>query len=302
MLDVESGRAQCCAGPTVELDPAYISVGEPIDFEGDGLTVARLFYAPKQPRLRADARRAAAARRHRSRRPDRARLDRARPRDAALHEPWASPSSTSTTAAAPATAANSGIGCGALGRGRRRGQRRRRALPRLVGRRRSGAHRDHGRQRRRVHDAPRDRPRDEFAAGATYYGVADLVSFHEERTSSNRTTTSTSSAVARREGDLRGPLAGEPRRLDLTAAAVAPGAGRKVVPPSQSEVIVDALKRRGVPYAYIAFEGEGHGFRKAENVKRSIEAHLSFLGQLFGFEPADDIEPIRLENLHAVRQ
>jgi dipeptidyl aminopeptidase/acylaminoacyl peptidase len=65
---------------------------------------------------------------------------------------------------------------------------------------------------------------------------------------------------------------------------------------------VDALKRRGIPYAYIAFEGEGHGFRKAENVKRAAEAHLSFLAQVSGFEPADEIEPVEIENLHSVRQ
>ena len=65
----------------------------------------------------------------------------------------------------------------------------------------------------------------------------------------------------------------------------------------QAEVIVEALKERGVPYAYIAFEGEGHGFRKAENIKRATAAHASFLAQVFGFELADDdIEPVELEN------
>ena len=78
------------------------------------------------------------------------------------------------------------------------------------------------------------------------------------------------------------------------------GLDDKVVPPSQSEVIVDALERRGIPYAYIAFEGEGHGFRRAENVKRSTEAHLSFLAQVSGFELADEFEPIEIENLERV--
>jgi dipeptidyl aminopeptidase/acylaminoacyl peptidase len=78
------------------------------------------------------------------------------------------------------------------------------------------------------------------------------------------------------------------------------GLDDKVVPPSQSEQIVAALARRGVPYAYIAFEGEGHGFRKAENIRRALEAHLSFLAQVFGFEPADELEPTRLENLERV--
>jgi dipeptidyl aminopeptidase/acylaminoacyl peptidase len=69
------------------------------------------------------------------------------------------------------------------------------------------------------------------------------------------------------------------------------------VPPAQSEVIVQALEQRGVPHAYIAFAGEGHGFRKSANVKRALEAHVSFLAQIFGFEPADDLEPIEIENL-----
>ena len=68
----------------------------------------------------------------------------------------------------------------------------------------------------------------------------------------------------------------------------------KVVPPSQSELVVAALARKGIPHAYIGFEGEQHGFRKAENIKRAIEAELSFYGQVFGFEPADDIEPVQL--------
>ena len=74
------------------------------------------------------------------------------------------------------------------------------------------------------------------------------------------------------------------------------------MPPPQAEVIVDALKGRGIPYAYIAFAGEGHGFRKAGNIKRAAEAHLSFLAQVSGFEPADEIESIEIENLDSVAQ
>jgi dipeptidyl aminopeptidase/acylaminoacyl peptidase len=75
------------------------------------------------------------------------------------------------------------------------------------------------------------------------------------------------------------------------------GLDDKVVPPEQAEVILDALRRRGVPYAYLAFEGEGHGFRKQDSQRRSVEGLLSFLGQIFDFEPADDIEPLHVENL-----
>ncbi len=72
------------------------------------------------------------------------------------------------------------------------------------------------------------------------------------------------------------------------------GLDDKVVPPSQAEQIVAALTAKGIPHAYLAFEGEGHGFRKAENIRRSYEAELSFYGQVFGFRPADRIEPLEL--------
>ena len=68
----------------------------------------------------------------------------------------------------------------------------------------------------------------------------------------------------------------------------------KVVLPAQAEMMVEVLERKGIPYAYLPFEGEGHGFRKEENVVRSLEATLSFVGQVFGFEPADAIEPLVL--------
>ena len=58
-----------------------------------------------------------------------------------------------------------------------------------------------------------------------------------------------------------------------------------VVPPAQSESIAADLATHGIPYAYIAFEGESHGFRKAENIVASLEAELSFYGQIMGFTP-----------------
>ena len=71
----------------------------------------------------------------------------------------------------------------------------------------------------------------------------------------------------------------------------------KIVPPSQAEVMVDALRLRGLPFAYVALEGEQHGFRKAESIVRAIEAELWFYGRVLGFEPADHLEPVPAENL-----
>jgi dipeptidyl aminopeptidase/acylaminoacyl peptidase len=71
----------------------------------------------------------------------------------------------------------------------------------------------------------------------------------------------------------------------------------KVVPPNQSEMIADAVRRKGLPVAYLSFEGEQHGFRKAATIIRSLEAELYFYGAVFGFTPADTIEPLPIDNL-----
>ncbi len=75
------------------------------------------------------------------------------------------------------------------------------------------------------------------------------------------------------------------------------GLDDKVVIPAQAERIVAALADRHIPHAYLAFEGEGHGFRGAFAIRRTLEARLSFLGQVFGFRPADDLEPLVLVDL-----
>ncbi|MFL5951636.1 MAG: prolyl oligopeptidase family serine peptidase [Gaiellaceae bacterium] len=143
--------------------------------------------------------------------------------------------------------------------------------------------------------------RDEFAAGTSQFGVADLVTFHAD----------THKFESHYDEYLVGPW---PAAMDLYrerspithADAISrpllllQGLDDKVVPPAQSEVIVKALEQRGIPHAYIAFAGEGHGFRKAENQKRALAAHASFLAQVFGFELADDVEPIEIENLDRV--
>jgi dipeptidyl aminopeptidase/acylaminoacyl peptidase len=61
--------------------------------------------------------------------------------------------------------------------------------------------------------------------------------------------------------------------------------------------MVDALRAKGVPVAYIAFEGEQHGFRRSGTIKRALEAELYFYSRIFGFTPADELEPVPIENL-----
>ncbi|MDH3493434.1 MAG: DUF829 domain-containing protein, partial [Acidobacteriota bacterium] len=71
----------------------------------------------------------------------------------------------------------------------------------------------------------------------------------------------------------------------------------KVVPPNQAEAIVEAVRKKGLPVAYVPFEGEQHGFRRAENIRRALDGELDFYARIFGFEPADELEPVPIENI-----
>jgi dipeptidyl aminopeptidase/acylaminoacyl peptidase len=71
----------------------------------------------------------------------------------------------------------------------------------------------------------------------------------------------------------------------------------KVVPPNQAEMMYDAVKAKGIPVAYVPFEGEQHGFRKAENIRRSLDGELYFLSRVFDFALGEPIEPVEIANL-----
>ncbi len=71
----------------------------------------------------------------------------------------------------------------------------------------------------------------------------------------------------------------------------------KIVTPDQAEMMVKALREKGLAYAYLTFPGEQHGFRKKENVARSLEAELYFYSRIFHFPLADPVEPVKIENL-----
>jgi dipeptidyl aminopeptidase/acylaminoacyl peptidase len=140
---------------------------------------------------------------------------------------------------------------------------------------------------------------DDFAAGATYFGIADLEQFGGGETHKFE---------LQYEHTLIGPY---PEQADVyrarspihftdritTPMLVLQGTDDRIVPPSQAELIVGALRERGVPHAYLLYEGEGHGFRKAENIAGSLEAELSFYAQVLGFEPAGDVPKLRIVNL-----
>jgi dipeptidyl aminopeptidase/acylaminoacyl peptidase len=71
----------------------------------------------------------------------------------------------------------------------------------------------------------------------------------------------------------------------------------KIVPPNQTEMMVTALKAKGLPVAYVPFAGEQHGFRRAENIKRALDAELYFYSCVFGFALAEAVEPVVIDNL-----
>jgi dipeptidyl aminopeptidase/acylaminoacyl peptidase len=127
---------------------------------------------------------------------------------------------------------------------------------------------------------------DAFAAGASYYGVAELLTFAED----------THDFESRYLDGLIGPLP-ETRdryidRAPLThvdglscPVLLLQGDEDRVVPPAQSELFRDAMVRKAIPHAYLLFAGEQHGFRKAETIIAALSAELSFYGQVLGFEP-----------------
>ena len=140
--------------------------------------------------------------------------------------------------------------------------------------------------------------RDIFKAGASYYGVSDLEALAKD----------THKFESRYLDRLVGPY---PERRDLyrerspihfTHRLSCPmilfqGLEDKVVPPDQAETMFETVRAKGLPVAYLPFEGEQHGFRRAENIKRALDAELYFYSKVFSFELADPVEPVPIENL-----
>jgi dipeptidyl aminopeptidase/acylaminoacyl peptidase len=140
--------------------------------------------------------------------------------------------------------------------------------------------------------------RDTFDAGCALYGISDLEIMALE----------THKFESRY---LDGLIAPYPEGIEIykersplyhidqlnTPLILFHGLEDKVVPPNQSEMIYEALKEKGVPVAIVLYEGEQHGFRQAANIKRTLDGELYFYGKIFGFEPADKIEPIPIANI-----
>ncbi|MEM9266444.1 MAG: S9 family peptidase [Cyanobacteria bacterium P01_F01_bin.13] len=137
-----------------------------------------------------------------------------------------------------------------------------------------------------------------FKAGASYYGVSDMAALAMD----------THKFESRYLDSLVGPY---PERKDLYEARspinfteqlscpviFLQGDEDKIVPPNQAELMVDALKEKNIPVAYLLFEGEQHGFRKADNIKRALDAEFYFYSRVFGFDPAEEIEAVEIWGL-----
>lgn len=138
---------------------------------------------------------------------------------------------------------------------------------------------------------------DVFAAGGDYFGVADLEALmSDDHKFESRYTVQLIGPwpEARETYAARSPI----NRVDDISSPliVLQGKDDPVVPQAHSDRIVDAVAAKGLPVAYLVFDGEGHGFRQADNIVRAAEAELWFYGQVLGFEPADDIEPVEIIN------
>jgi len=139
---------------------------------------------------------------------------------------------------------------------------------------------------------------DVFTAGASYYGVSDLELLAKD----------THKFEARYLDSIVGPYPQEKQKyferspINFVERLSCPvillqGDEDKVVPPNQSEAMFEALKKKNIPTAYVLFEGEQHGFRKSENIKRAIEAEYYFYAKIFHFPLSENIAPIKIENL-----
>ena len=137
-----------------------------------------------------------------------------------------------------------------------------------------------------------------FAVGINYFGISDLEALAADTHKFESRYLDRLIAPlpqGRETYRARSPI----HHLEMLDAALITfqGSEDKAVPPEQSRRIVAAVRERGKPVAYLEFEGEEHGFRRAQNIARAMEAELFFLGKIFGFTPADAIESVAIDNL-----
>lgn len=137
-----------------------------------------------------------------------------------------------------------------------------------------------------------------FATGASHYGISDceLMARETHKFESRYLDRLIGPYPERRDLYLeRSPI----HHLDGLSCPVVffQGLEDRIVPPNQARLMADALRRKGLPVALVEFEGEQHGFRRSENIRRALEGELYFFSRVLGFEPADGLEPLAIDNL-----
>ena len=180
-----------------------------------------------------------------------------------------------------------------------RGLHRRRAGHGRAGPGGPGATGDPRRQRRRLHHAAgADQQRRLRRRDQPVRGRATSRRWPRTPTSSSRATWTGWSVRTRRPGRSTS-TAPRSHHVDRLAAPILllQGTEDRVVPPAQTETMAEAVRAKGLPVAMIMFDGEGHGFRRAETIISATQAQVYFLGRVLGFTPADDVPPIPIDNL-----
>lgn len=139
---------------------------------------------------------------------------------------------------------------------------------------------------------------DTFKAGASYYGISDLEALAHDthKFESRYLDTLVGPYPAMKERYIARSPIHFPEKLNC-AIAFFQGLEDKVVPPNQAEMMVNILRQKGLPVAYVPFPGEQHGFRQAANIRRALDGEFYFYGKVFGFEPAEPLPPITIDNL-----
>jgi len=141
-----------------------------------------------------------------------------------------------------------------------------------------------------------------FAAGASAYGVADLASLARDTHKFEAGYLFSLMGVDGADTEALAKIYAARSPLSHADNIVSPviflqGLDDAVVPPSQSQVMVASLRSRGVPVAYLEFEGEGHGFRNPQTVIAALEATHGFFARILDIEPADELPPVKIDNL-----
>ncbi|MGZ6272360.1 MAG: prolyl oligopeptidase family serine peptidase [Candidatus Limnocylindrales bacterium] len=137
--------------------------------------------------------------------------------------------------------------------------------------------------------------RDDFRAGVSYFGIGDLETFARDthKFESRYLERLVGRYPEERQRYVERSPVNFPDRLSCPLL-ILQGLDDRVVPPNQAEEMVAVLRAKGLPHAYLPFEGEGHGFRRLETMRRAMEAELAFYGEIFGFTPADELPPLPL--------